>query len=137
MKNGSSHGSKSGAFLLGLIAGILCSAIAVVLIIRYTIRNPQAIMTKAQDLGMNQVIEKAVEMSVEKTVTSIPQDLVTVRQDEINQTMQNLTAAYSENRLTPMDIQLIAGKFYGVMSDNKVTPQEIDDIMDYANKMSK
>ncbi|MFC1569524.1 hypothetical protein ACFL4L_04760 [bacterium] len=137
MQTGSSGGSKVGVFISGFFFGLLVSAITALLLARYVMQNPQKVMAKAQDLGMNQVVEKAVEKSVQKTVASIPQEVVAVRQDDINRTVQNLTEAYSENRITPTDMQLIAGKFFGMMADQKITPQEMDEMMNFMNRMAR
>lgn len=132
-----SGGSKFGIFMFGFLFGIIVSGIGAVLVARYMMQHPQEVMAKVQDLGMDQVVERAVEKSVEKTVAAIPQDLVAVRQDDINRTVQNITQAYSENRITPTDMQLIAGKFFGMMADQKLTPQEMDEMLNFMNKIAR
>lgn len=137
MGSSSSTGAKFGTFVFGFFFGIVVSGIGAFVIARYMMQHPQAVMSKAHDLGMDQVVEHAVEKSVEKTVAAIPQDMVAVRQQDINQTVQNLTQAYSENRITPTDMQLIAGKFFGMMADQKITPQEMDEMLSFMNQMAK
>ncbi|MBN1780872.1 hypothetical protein JW948_07095 [bacterium] len=132
-----SSGSKAGAFILGFLFGIVLSVIVALVMIRSVVENPQKVISKAQDLGMGRVVEKAVEKSVQKTVSSIPQEVVAVRQDDINRTVQNLTEAYAENRITPTDMQLIAGRFFGMMADQKITPQEMDDMLRFINQMAR
>lgn len=137
MKAGSSGGSKIGLFFLGLFTGVILCAGAAFFMARYVMQHPQAAAFRAQKLGMDKVVEKAVEKSVQKTVSSIPRDMVAVRQQDINHTVQNLTRAYSENRITPTDMQLIAGKFFGMMADQKITPQEMDAMLTFMNQMAK
>jgi len=137
MKEGSSGASKIGVFILGFFFGILMSAAIAFFMVRYTIQNPQVVTSRIRDLGVNKVVEKAVEKSVQKTVMAIPQNVVAVRQDDINHTVQNLTQAYSENRITPADMQLIAGKFFGMMADQKITPQEMDALLNFINQIAK
>ena len=137
MSTHGSRGSKFGSFIFGFFVGILISGIAAFLFIRYMMDHPQVIVTRAQDLGMNKVVEKVVEKSVGKTISSIPQDVVQVRQDDINRTVQNFTEAYAGNRITPMEMQLIAGKFFGLMADQQITPQEMDEMLNFMNEMAK
>ncbi|MBN2104505.1 hypothetical protein JW835_10745 [bacterium] len=137
MKAGSSVGSRIGNFILGFFFGILLSLGGIYFTARYAIKNPQVITERARDLGMEKMVEKAVEKSVQRTVASIPRDVVSVRQDDINRTVQNLTQAYSENRITPTDMQLIAGKFFGMMADQKITPQEMDELLNFMNQMAR
>jgi hypothetical protein len=137
MNTGASGGSKFGMFIFGFFFGIVISAAAAFLGARYIMQNPQVVIEKAGDLGADRVVKKAVETSMQKTVASIPQDVVAVRQDDINRTVQNLTQAYSENRITPTDMQLIAGKFFGMMADQKITPQEMDEMLNFMNRMAR
>jgi len=137
MRTNPSGASKFGAFVGGVFFGILIAAVAMLLFMRYFIRNPQTVLSRAENLGVQKVVEKAVEKSVQKTVASIPQDVVAVRQDDINRTVQNLTEAYSENRITPTDMQLIAGKFFGMMADQKITPEEMDEMLRFMNRMTQ
>lgn len=128
---------RIGTFLTGFFIGILFAVISEVFILRQIIQNPQNVWYKAQNMGMDRVMQRVVEKSVEKTVATIPKEVIAVKQQDINQTVANLTQAYAENKLTPMDMQLIAGQVFGMMTDQKITPQEIDELLRYLNEMSR
>ena len=113
------------------------TVISAVLILRHIMQNPQSVWNGAQDMGMDRIMERVVENSVEKTVASIPKEIIAVKQQDINQTVANLTQAYADNRLSPMDMQLIAGQVFGMMTDQKITPQEIDELLRFLNEMTR
>jgi tetrahydromethanopterin S-methyltransferase subunit B len=133
----SSGKSKIGTFFFGFFVGIFVSIILAALIARHIVRNPQTVWTKAQEMGMDKVVESVVENSIGKTVTSVPQEVIAVKQQDINQTVANLTQAYAENKLTPMDMQLITGKVFGIMTDQKISPQEIDELLRFLNELTR
>ena len=128
---------RIGTFLTGFFIGIMFTVISAVLILRHIMQNPQSVWNGAQDMGMDRIMERVVENSVEKTVASIPKEIIAVKQQDINQTVANLTQAYADNRLSPMDMQLIAGQVFGMMTDQKITPQEIDELLRFLNEMTR
>ena len=120
--------SRGGTFLVGFFVGVLCSAFVVVGLAGYFIRYPQKIIVKAVDLGMNRVVEK--------TVQSIPRDFVSERQEEITASAQQFAQAFTQNRISQADMNVIAKKFFSVIADQKITPEEIDEILQLVNRYS-
>lgn len=120
--------SRGGTFFVGFFVGVLFSAFVVVGLAGYFIRYPQKIIVKAVDLGMNRVVEKTVE--------SIPRDFVSERQEEITESAQRFAQAFTQNRISQADMNVLARKFFSVIADQKITPEEIDEILRLVNRYS-
>jgi hypothetical protein len=133
----SSVKGKIGSFFFGVVIGIFVSLTLAAFAARHIMRNPQTVWIKLQDTGMDKVVESVVENSIGKTVTSVPQEVIAVKQQDINKTVANLTQAYAENKLTPMDMQLITGKVFSIMTDQKISPQEIDELLQFLNELAR
>ncbi len=119
MSNG--HFSKAGMFFVGFFTGILLLSLAGILAARYVMKNPQAVMTK--------VAYPQVSRMIEKTVATAPKEYIGQKQDDIAVTAQAFARAYSENRITPDDVQLLGARVFAVLSDQQITQAEIDDLL--------
>jgi hypothetical protein len=127
-----SRSSKGGIFFIGFLVGVLATTLVILALFGYLIKNPRTVMVRAANLGMTKVVKK----SVEKTVSSIPREYVAVRQETINRSVQGLTQAFSENRLSSADVQVLAGEFFRVMADQKITSREIDRLLKMIDQYS-
>jgi hypothetical protein len=119
MANGSF--SKSGMFFIGLFCGILLAAAAGLMGAKYLINNPQIVMTKVASAGIGKMIQRTAE--------SAPREYIGQKQDEIAVTAQAFAKAYSEQKVTPEDIQAIGIKVMSVLADQKISQNEIDDVL--------
>ena len=127
---------KAGAFWGGLFTGLILSGLIFILSVGMLLRNPEKVVNKLADYGLVKVVEKTMVQTVTRTIESLPQDYVNVKQDEINQGVQKLTQAYSTNKLSPSDMQLLGAKFFGAMADQKLEPKEIDALLKMVDKLS-
>jgi hypothetical protein len=119
MANGSF--SKTGMFFIGFFCGILLAAAAGLMGAKYLINNPQIVMTKVASAGMGRLIQKTAE--------SAPREYIGRKQDEIAVTAQAFAKAYSEQKVTPEDVQAIGVKVMSVLADQKINQNEIDDVL--------
>lgn len=118
---GNGHFSKAGMFFVGFFTGILVLSFAGILAARYVMKNPQAVMAKVAYPQMGKIIEK--------TVATAPKEYIGQKQDDIAVTAQAFARAYSENRITPDDVQLLGARVFAVLSDQQITQSEIDDLL--------
>jgi len=121
--------SKGGMFLVGFFAGMLAAAAVLFLLAGYVIRNPQAVAGKVAQMGMRRVVQKTVE--------AVPKEYVGEKQDAIASTAQNVAKAFSENRISPEDVQSVASRFFDMMSDQKLSPGEIDEMLGLINRAAE
>jgi hypothetical protein len=119
MANGSF--SKSGMFFIGLFCGILLAAAAGLMGAKYLINNPQIVLGRVASAGMGRLIQKTAE--------SAPREYIGRKQDEIAVTAQAFAKAYSEQKITPEDVQAIGVKVMSVLADQKINQQEIDEVL--------
>jgi hypothetical protein len=118
--------SKAGTFFIGFLVGILVSAAIVLVLAGYFIKHPKSIIDKAADV--------AVERVVEKTVQSVPKDYIGRQQEEIANTARRFADAFSQNRITPAQMNMLAKKMLAVIADQKITQNEIDEILRLMNR---
>ena len=119
MANGSF--SKSGMFFVGFFCGILLAAAAGLMGAKYLINNPQVVLGRVASAGMGKLIQK--------TAASAPREYIGRKQDEIAVTAQAFAKAYSEQKITPEDVQAIGVKVMSVLADQKISQQEIDEVL--------
>lgn len=112
------NASRWGSFFIGFILGVVISGLLAAGAIVTMLRNPQKILVKAVDLG--------IARAAQKTVESIPRAYVAERQEEITNTVRELTRAYHENRLDAEGVKAITGRFVDVVADQQVTSDEIE-----------
>jgi hypothetical protein len=115
------HFSKTGMFFVGFFTGILLLALAGIFAAGYTLRHPQAVMAKVGYPQMGKMIEK--------TVSTAPKEYIGRKGDDIAVTAQAFARAYSENRISSDDVQLLGARIFAVMADQQITPAEIDEIL--------
>ena len=115
------HFSKSGMFFVGFFCGILVLAAAGLIGVQYLLKNPQIMIGKVATVGVGKMIQK--------TAASAPREYIGQKQDEIAVTAQAFAKAYSEQRVTPEDVQAIGVKVLSVLADQKITQQEIDEVL--------
>ena len=118
---GNGHFSKSGMFFIGFFAGILVVAAAAIVLANYVLKNPQLVMGKVATVSMGKLIQK--------TAATAPREYIGQKQDEIAVTAQAFAKAYSEQKVTPEDVQAIGVKVLSVLADQKITQQEIDEVL--------
>jgi hypothetical protein len=118
---GNGRFSKSGMFFVGFFTGILLVAAAAIVIANYVIKNPQWVMGKVATVSVGKLIRK--------TAATAPREYIGQKQDEIAVTAQAFAKAYSEQRVTPEDVQAIGVKVLSVLADQKITQQEIDEVL--------
>lgn len=121
--------SKSGTFFIGFFLGILVSAFSAIGLARYVMLHPQQMMVKAMDMGMGQVVEKTAE--------SVPKDYIGQRQNDIAKSAQDLADAFSQDKLTPAEMNLLAQKMLVAVADQQLTTAEIDELIRFANQLSR
>jgi len=86
-------------------------------------------MNKAVDMGLNRVVNK--------TIQTVPQTYIGQRQNDIATTAQKLAQAYSENRISPAEMDGLARKVFTAMADQQITKQEIDDLLKIMNQLAQ
>ena len=118
--------SKAGTFFIGFFVGMLASAIVVIVLAGYFLKHPRIIIDKAADL--------AVERVVEKTVETVPKDYIGRQQEEIADSARRFADAFSQNRITPAQMNILAKKILAVIADQNITQTEIDEILRMMNK---
>ena len=119
---------RVGIFFIGFFVGILVSALVVVGLAGYLIRHPKTLIEKAADVAVDRIVERAVQ--------SVPKDFIAKRQEAIANSAHRLAQAYSENRITPAEMNLLAKKMFAAVADQKITPGEIDEILQFINRFS-
>ena len=77
---------------------------------------------------MGKVASVSVGKLIQKTAESAPREYIGSKQDEIAVTAQAFAKAYSEQKVTPEDVQAIGVKVLSVLADQKITQQEIDEV---------
>jgi hypothetical protein len=121
--------SKAGMFFVGFFSGLLAAALVLAALAGYVFKHPQAVLVKAGNLGIKRVVEK--------TVNSAPKAYIGEKQDEIAVTARKFAKAFSENKLSPADVQLLAANFMGMMADQKITKEEIDSMLGMMNQFTQ
>ena len=117
--------SKAGTFFIGFLLGILASAVVVIVLAGYLLKHPRIIIDKAADLAVDRVVEK--------TVQTVPKDYIASQQEEIADTARRFADAFSQNRITPAQMNILAKKMLAVIADQKITQIEIDEILRMMN----
>lgn len=130
-------GRVFSAFLAGFFTALILAGVSGFFLVQYAMRHPQDVADRAARMGMVRTVEKTVVRTVTRTVHSIPRDEVARRQERIDRTVQNLTRAFTENRLSYEDIQILGDRAFGAAADQKITPQEIDELLDLAERMGR
>lgn len=118
---GNGNFSKSGMFFIGFFCGILVLAAAGLFGAQYLLKHPQVLIGKVATAGVGKLIQK--------TAASAPREYIGQKQDEIAVTAQAFARAYSEQRVTPEDVQAIGVKVLSVLADQKISQQEIDEVL--------
>jgi len=113
--------SKTGTFLIGFLTGILFCALVVIGLAGYALRHPQLVMTKVAYPRVGRIIEK--------TVATAPKQYIGEKEDDIAVTAQAFARAYSESRISSDDVQVLGSKVFAMMADQRITPQEIDEML--------
>jgi hypothetical protein len=117
---------KTSKFLIGFVSGMLFTVLLVVASVFYLIKNPQKVMNKAFDMG--------VRRAVVQTLRSIPRDYIHMNKDEMVESVNHFLQAYSEGRLSSQELQDITQKAFAAIADQKITPEEIDEILKTMNQ---
>jgi hypothetical protein len=115
------HFSKAGMFFVGFFSGVLVVAVAGILAARYVMAHPQAIVARVGYPQVGKIIEK--------TVATAPREYIGQKGDDIAVTAQAFARAYSENRISSDDVQLLGARVFSIMADQRITPDEIDEIL--------
>ena len=121
--------SRTGPFFTGFFLGALVTVLVFVGLAGYVIRNPKVVMNKAVDMGLNRVVNK--------TIQSAPQEYIGQRQDDIASTAQKLAQAYSQDRISPAEMDGLARKIFAAMGDQQITQTEIDDLLQTMNRLAQ
>ena len=121
--------SRTGSFFIGFFLGALVTVLVLIALAGYVIRNPKVVMTKAVDMGLNRVMNK--------TIQTAPQAYIGQRQGDIAITAQKLAQAYSENRISPAEMDYIARQVFAAMADQQITQKEIDDLLKIMNQLAQ
>lgn len=124
-----------GAYFGGLLTGVLVSGLVLVLLVYSALQNPQKLAGYAERLGLVTVVEKTVVKTVTRTLNSMPREQVAVRQTRINESVQKLTEAYAQGKLTFEHIETLSDHVYGTLADQKVTVHEIDELLDQIDNL--
>lgn len=120
--------SRTGVFFLGFFVGVLVSAAVAVGLAGYLIRHPQAVIEKAADIAVDRVVER--------TVQTVPKAYIGQNQEVIASSARQFADAFSQNRITPTEMNLLAKKMLATIADQKITQAEIDDILQLMNRYS-
>ena len=126
---GNGNFSKTGMFFIGFFTGILIMALILIGAARYFVTNPQKVIGKVAAAGVSRAIEK--------TMASAPKQYIGQKQEEIAATAQTFANAYSQNRISPDNIQALGGKVVSIMADQRITPEEIDEVLQMMKQVSE
>lgn len=129
------RGNSAGIFFGGLVTGLVISALAGILVVSVFAGNPRRMAGIADRFGLVQVVEKTVVRTVSRTIHSIPKQQVADRQIRINDSVQKLTSAYAQGKLTIEDVEVLSDRIYQAVADQKVSEKEIDGILDLADDL--
>ncbi len=121
--------SKTGVFMTGFIVGLLVSGLVVIGLGAYLLQHPQEVIVRVVDMGMDRVIER--------TVQTIPQDYVTQRQAEISTSAEKFAQAFSQNRISSEEMNILASAFFQTIADQQITPAEIDRFLQLINQVAE
>lgn len=113
---------------MGFFVGVLVSAAVAVGLAGYLIRHPQAVIEKAADIAVDRVVER--------TVQTVPKAYIGQNQEVIASSARRFADAFSQNRITPTEMNLLAKKMLATIADQKITQAEIDDILQLMNRYS-
>ena len=120
--------SRVGSFLGGMVTGIFLMVVIFGAGILYLVRNPRLIVEKAVDMGMDRVVTRTLE--------SLPREHIRTRENEIADLAQRVVRAYSQNRISPEDLDTFTQRAFSIVSDQKVTSAEVDEMIALAEKMA-
>lgn len=118
--------SKKGVFFAGVFAGLFAAALVVIIGVFYILKNPQKVMNKAFDMGVRQ--------AVVQTMRSVPRDYISLRKDDMVESVNRFLQAYSQGLLSPQELQGLTQKAFAATADQKITPEEIDEILKTMNQ---
>jgi len=113
--------SRGKMFLIGFLTGIIMTVMIVAGITGYFISYPQKILKKAVDLGMDRVIER--------TIHSIPKEYIEQHQQKITEHFQRFARAYTKDRVSSEDISILGRKIVTVIQEQRITTNEMDEIL--------
>ena len=119
--------SGTGIFILGFLSGILVSGIIIIGVAGYFLRNPQRMLSKAVDIGLNRVVEQ--------TIQSIPKEYVARKQQELVDTAARFTEAFSQNRISNTEMDQLSQMVIQTVIDRQVTAEEIDELLEAVNRI--
>ena len=120
--------SRGGTFFIGFFFGMLASVLIAIGLLSYFIRHPQRAMVKMVDMGVNRMVEKTVE--------SVPREYIGQHQEEISESVQRFTQAFSQNRIDSDEMNQIIKKIFAAIADQKVTASEMDGLLLLANQLA-
>jgi hypothetical protein len=123
------HFSKGGMFMVGFMSGVLVAAAVLAVTAGYVIKHPQAVLNKAVNLGAKQIVQRTLETA--------PKEYIGQKQDEIASSAQKFSKAFSENRISPADVQLLSAHLFGMLADQKITREEIDSMLKLVNGFTR
>ena len=118
--------SKKGVFFAGVFTGLFAAALVVIIGVFYILKNPQKVMNKAFDMGVRQ--------AVVQTMRSVPRDYISLRKDDMVESVNRFLQAYSQGLLSPQELQGLTQKAFAATADQKITPEEIDEILKTMNQ---
>jgi len=121
--------SKIKMFVAGFFVGMLVSILVMAGFVQFVLRHPNRVLVKAVDMGMNRVVEK--------TVNSIPRNYIGQRQEDIARSARTLASAYSEDKITPAEMNLLAKQMFSAIADQQLTMEEIDQMLQMINRFSQ
>jgi hypothetical protein len=119
--------SGAGIFILGFLSGILVSGIIIISVAGYFLRNPQRMLSKAVDIGLNRVVEQ--------TIQSIPKEYVARKQQELVDTAARFAEAFSQNRISNAEVDRLSQMVIQTVIDRQVTAEEIDELLEAVNRI--
>ena len=120
--------SRGRVFLTGFLVGIGFMVLVFIGLAGYAIRYPQKVLVKAFDAGMSRVVGQVEE--------SIPREVIAMRKNDIAESVYRIAQAYSENRISSADIQMLSKNALAAAADKKVTREEIDELLRLVQRMT-
>ena len=117
-----------GTFFWGFFLGIVFVCLVAGAGVLYVLKNPGSLVAGAAELGFSG--------AVEKTVQSIPKQYVADHQGEINEAVDQFIRAYASDRISSEEIHVLSRRIMDAISDQQITPSEIDELLRLVTKSS-
>ena len=121
--------SRAGTFFIGFFVGILVSAAVVVGLAGYLIKHPQTIIVKAADVAVDRVMERAIQ--------TVPKEFIGRNQEAIASSARNFADAFSQNRISSTEMNLLAKSMLSAVADQRITQAEIQRILQLMDQYSR